>query len=83
MNFVNPQKLFRILDQLGLGEVVIWILKQNGPMYQGVMTPRCPMHQGVGDSPVFYVPTGELFSVSFNLQAHATAFKATLIQKTV
>ena len=89
MNFVSPQKFFRILDQPGLGEIVIWILKQlpmtprcprhrrvktpwgprlrgvkkcdplkiqNGPMFRGVATPRCPMYLGSQDSLVSYVP---------------------------
>ena len=38
MNFVSLPKFFRFLDQLGLGEIVIWILKQLP------MTPQCPMY---------------------------------------
>ena len=38
---------------------------------------------GSRDSLVSYVGTGELFSVSLNLQAHATDFKETLFQKNV
>ena len=52
MNFVSLQKFFRFLDQLGLGEIVIWILKQlpmtsRCPMYRRVETPRWPKCQGV------------------------------------
>ena len=45
---------------------------QNCPKYRRVATPQCPKHRGV-----------VLLSICVNLQAHATAFQATLIQKTV
>ena len=54
---------------------------QNSPKYRGVETPRV---LGSGELRLPGVLcTGESFFVSFNLQAHAAAFKATLIQKTV
>ena len=74
------------------------LLIQNSPKYRGVKTPRCPMYRGVKtprcpkyrgvailDLPKIQnvLSTGESFFVSLNLQVHATAFKATLIQKTI
>ena len=68
------------------------------PKYWGVETPRCPMYRGVAkldplkiqNSPKYrgvetpgVLCTGESFFVSLNLQAHAAAFKATVIQKSV
>ena len=58
MNFVSLQKFLHFLDQLGLWEIVILILKQLPT------TPRCPMYRGVEtlkyfvsqNSPVSYVP---------------------------
>ena len=63
----------------------------RGPKYRGVETPRCPTYvPGSRESSVLceaklpgVLCTGESFFVSLNLQAHAAAFKATLIQKTV
>ena len=54
---------------------------QNSPKYWGVETPWCPKYRGVETPGVLC--TRESFFVSLNLQAHAAAFKATLIQKTV
>ena len=61
------------------------------PMYQRVETSRCPKYRGVRtpqyfvrqNSLVSYVPGSRFFLYSWNLQAHAASFKATLIQKTV
>ena len=75
MNLVSLQKFFRFLDQLGLGEIVIWILKQL-PTTSGVQCTGELRLPGV-------LCTGESFFVSLNLQVHATALKSTLIQKTV
>ena len=99
MNFLIPQKFFRILDQPGLGEIVKQLTTTpQCPMYWRVETPRGPIYWGVQkfdplkiqNGPMYWgVKTSqctmyrESFSVSLNLQAQATAFKETLNHKTV
>ena len=57
------------------------LIALNWPMvtYVKIKVKKVP---GSCDSPVSKVP-GSRFTVCVNLQAHATAFKATLIHKTV